>query len=62
MQEPLFKIRYFERGLSQNLKNSTLFILSKPIPGQGYEKQKGPKTSDQSLFSGYKTSSEKFLY
>ena len=34
------------------LKNLTLFFLSKPISfnGQSYEKQKGPGTSDQSLF------------
>ena len=76
MQETLFKVRYFERGLSlktylrvkklksKKVKNLTLFILSNPVPfnGQDYEKQTGPGTSDPSLFSGYKTSSEKFLY
>ena len=35
------------------LKKLTLFFLSNPAPfnGQDYEKQKGPGTSDQSLFS-----------
>ena len=34
------------------LKKSTLFFLSNPVPfnGQSYQKQKGPGTSDQSLF------------
>ena len=33
-------------------KKLTLFFLSNPIPfnGQSYKKQKGPGTSDQSLF------------
>ena len=33
-------------------KKLTLFFLSNPIPfnGQSYQKQKGPGTSDQSLF------------
>ena len=41
----------------------TLVFLSNPVPfnGQGYQKQKGPGTSNQSLL-GYKTSSQKFLY
>ena len=49
MQEVLLKIRYFERGLSKTLKK--LFLLN-PVPfnGQSYQKQKGPGTSDQSLF------------
>ena len=52
MQEILLKIRYFERGLSKSLKKLTLFFLLNPFPfdGQGYQKQKGPETSDQSLF------------
>ena len=34
------------------LKKLTLFFLSNPLPfnGQSYQKQKGPGTSDQSLF------------
>ena len=36
MEELLLKIRYLERGLS--------------IIGQNYQEQKGPGTSDQSLF------------
>ena len=43
MQVILLKIRYFERGL--------LFLLN-PVPfqGQSYQKQKWPRTSEQSLF------------
>ena len=52
MQEILLKVRYFERGLSKSLKKVTLSFLSNPVPfsGQNYQKQKGPGTSDQSLF------------
>ena len=34
------------------LKKVTLFFLSNPVPfnSQNYQKQKGPGTSDQSLF------------
>ena len=34
------------------LKKLTIFFLSNPVPfnGQSYQKQKGPGTSDQSLF------------
>ena len=34
-------------------KKSTLFLLSNPVPfnGQSYQKQKGPGTSDQPLFT-----------
>ena len=52
MQEILFGIRYFERGLSKSLKNFILFFLSNPVSfnGQNYKKQKGSGSSDQSLF------------
>ena len=52
MQKNIFKLRYFERGLSKSLKKLTLFFLSNPVPfnGQSYQKQKGSGTSDQSLF------------
>ena len=52
MQEILFKIRYFERGLSKSLKKVNFIFLSNPVPfnGQNYQKQKGSGTSDQSLF------------
>ena len=45
-------MRYFERGLSKSLKKLTLFFLLNPVPfnEQSYQKQKGPGTSDQSLF------------
>ena len=48
-----FKIRYFERRLSKSLKKKpTPIFLPNPVPfdGQSYQKQKGPGTSDQSLF------------
>ena len=53
MKEILFKIRYFEMGLSKSLKKVIfIFLLSNAIPfnGQDHEKQKEPGTSDQSLF------------
>ena len=52
MQEILLKIRYFERGYQKALNKLTLLFLSNPVPfnGQSYQKQKGPRTSDQSLF------------
>ena len=51
MQEILFKIRYFERGLPKSPK-LILFFLSSPVPfnGQSYQKQKGSGASDQPLF------------
>ena len=51
MQEILLNIRYFERGLSKTFKKGQLFFLPNPFPFnvQGYQKQKGPGTSEQSL-------------
>ena len=51
MQEIIFKIRYFERRLSKTFKKVNFFFWN-PVPfnGQNYQKQKGPGTSDQSLF------------
>ena len=55
MQEIILKIRYFEWGLSKtfqkvNLKSKFFLSISVPFNGQNYQKQKGPGTSDQSLF------------
>ena len=52
MQELLFKIRYFETGLSKSLKKLTLFFLSNPVPFNelSYQKQERSGTSHQSLF------------
>ena len=52
MQEILLKIGYLERRLLKTFKKLTLFFLLNlaPFNGQSYEKQKGPGTSDQSLF------------
>ena len=47
---------YFKTILKEDyqkaLKRSTLFFLLNPVPfnGQRYQKQKGPGTSDQSLY------------
>ena len=52
MQEIIFKIRYFKRGLSKSLKKVNFIFFLNPVPfnGQSYQKQKGPGTSNQSLF------------
>ena len=52
MQESILKVSYFERGLSKSLKKVTLFSLLNPVSfnRQNYQKQKGPGTSDQSLY------------
>ena len=46
---------YFERRLSKSLKKFTLFFLTNPVPfnGQSYQKQKGSRTSDQSLLNKF---------
>ena len=51
MQEIIFEIKYFERGLSKTFKKLAFFFLSNPVPfnWQNYQKQKGSDTSDQSL-------------
>ena len=52
MHEIILKVRYFERGLSKDLKKVTSFFLLNPVPfnRQNYRKQKGPGTSDQPVF------------
>ena len=52
MQEIILKVKYFERGLLKSLKKVASFFLLNPVPfnRQNYQKQKGPGTSDQSLF------------
>ena len=52
MQEIIIKVRYFQRGLSKSLKKVNFIFLLNPVPfnGQIYQKQRGPGTSDQSLF------------
>ena len=41
-----------KEDLSKSLKKLTLSFLLDPVPfnGQRYQKQKGPETSDQSVF------------
>ena len=48
MYKIIFKISYFERGLSKSLKNGTSFFLPNTVPysRQNYQKQKGTGTSD----------------
>ena len=62
MHEVIFKVSNFERGLSKALKRVISFFLMNPVSfnRQTYQKQKGPGTST-SRFSGYETSSEKFI-
>ena len=52
MQEILFTVRYFERGLFKSLKKLTLFFLLSRLPfnGQNCKKEKEPGSSDQSFF------------
>ena len=52
MQKIIFKIRYFERRLLKCLKKLNFICFSNPVPfnRQNYQKQKGPGTSNQSLF------------
>ena len=54
MQEIIFQIRYFERGLSKSLKKKlTLFFLSNPVPfnGQDYKKAKRDLEQKNSFIS-----------
>ena len=52
MQEILLKIRYVERRYQKALNKLTLLFLSNAVTfnEQSYLKQKGPGTSDESLF------------
>ena len=50
MQKIILKLKYFERGLSKSLKKGNFIFSFEPSPFQNYQKQKGPGTSDQSLF------------
>ena len=53
MQKILVKIRCYERVLLNSVKKvNFVFFLLNPVPfnGQEYEKQKGPGSSDRSLF------------
>ena len=51
----LLKIRYFERGLSKNLKKVNFIFSFEPSPfnGKSYQKLKGPGTSDQLIVRLY---------
>ena len=63
MQRIILKVKYFERGLSKNLKKVTSFFLLNPVPfnRQNYQNKRGLELVT-SRYSGYEASSEKFLY
>ena len=53
MQEILFQIRYFERGLSESLKKGKVFFFLSnrlPLNGWNYQRQRGSGTREKSLF------------
>ena len=52
MQEVLLEISILKENYQEALKKLTLFFLPNPVPfnEQSYQKQRGPGTSDQSLF------------
>ena len=56
MQEILLKVRHFEKRSLKSLKKGNFVFLSNPVPlkRQNYQKQRGPWTSDQSLFRLWK--------
>ena len=58
----ILKIRYFERGLSKNLKKVNFIFPLNPVPFHGQSYQKKGLELVTSCSSSYKTSSEKFLY
>ena len=68
LKQPLYARNYFENKIlkvdyQKALKKSILFFLPNPAPfnGQSYQKQRGLELVASHL-SGYKTTSEKFLY
>ena len=64
MQEILLKIRYFEKGLSKNLKkvNFIIYFQTQPLLMAKVIKNKKGLELVTCCSSGYKTSSEKFFY
>ena len=52
MQEVVQEISILKEDYQETLKKLTLFFLPNPVPfnEQSYQKQRGPGTSDQSLF------------
>ena len=62
MKEIIFKIRYFERGLSKSLKKLTLFFFEiQTLLMDKVIKSKRDPELVTSRSSGYETSSEIFL-
>ena len=51
MQKILLKVQYFERGLSESLKNLTLFFLSKSVPFNGQSTFYGAKFDDEKIYA-----------
>ena len=62
MQENLFKIRYFERGLSKTFKKALFFFRTQSLLMDKVIKNKRSLELVTSPSSGHETSSEKFLY
>ena len=62
MQEILLKIRYFERELSKSLKKANFVFSFEPSLFDKIIKNKRGLELVTSRSSGYKISSEKFLY
>ena len=52
MQNFFLEIKYFKRQLLKSLKKVNYIFSFEPHPfnGQNYQKQRGPETSDLSLF------------
>ena len=64
MQEIILKVKYFETGLSKNLKkgNFIFFFWTQSLSIDKIIKNKRGLKLVTSRYSGYKTSLEKFLY
>ena len=63
MQEIILKVKYFERGLSKSLKKGNFIFSfeSSPFVDKIIKNKRGLELVI-SRYSGYETSSEKFLY
>ena len=63
MQEILLKLDVLKQDYQKALKRVTLFFLLNPVPfnRQNYQNKRGLELVT-SRYSGYETSSEKFLY
>ena len=62
MQEVILKVSHFERGLSKSLKKLPLFFRTQFLSIDKIIKNKKGLELVTKGYSGYETSSEKFLY